>query len=244
MAAIAATALSACLAAAASQYHVQPVKLQEILRAPSASAQTVGAAHIPVAWLPILATSGFEVAKIDSDPCISVAAAAWIVRYSANVEQMWRRWKLDSHLPARAMRWQPTVRYYSQAYGIDPQLANALIMQESGFHSRLVSNKGAIGLTQLVPGTAKQLGVDPHDPTQNIAGGIAYLSELLRTYHGSLPLALAAYNAGPGAVAHYGGVPPYRETRKYVPEVMTRYEVLAKARGQPAPPRPSLVIEQ
>lgn len=99
--------------------------------------------------------------------------------------------------------------------GVPEDLFLRLIQQESGWKATAKSHKGALGLAQLMPGTARKLGVNPHDPYENLEGGARYLKEQYRTF-GSWRLALAAYNAGPGAVKKYGGVPPYRETRNYV----------------------------
>ncbi|HET9343298.1 MAG TPA: lytic transglycosylase domain-containing protein [Candidatus Eremiobacteraceae bacterium] len=107
---------------------------------------------------------------------------------------------------------------------LDPALLDAVIRQESGFRADVVSGAGAVGLMQLMPGTARELGVsDPFDPAQNVEGGAKYLRSLLDRYDGRLDLALAAYNAGPGAVDHFGGVPPYRETQEYVSSIMAGY---------------------
>ena len=103
--------------------------------------------------------------------------------------------------------------------GLDPRLFLALINQESRFNPGAVSPAGAIGLTQLMPGTAADLNVDPRDPWQNLAGGARYLRQQLDTF-GDPALALAAYNAGPGAVRRYGGVPPYAETQNYVKAIL------------------------
>jgi soluble lytic murein transglycosylase-like protein len=105
-------------------------------------------------------------------------------------------------------------------------LVSSVIRQESGFHTNAVSPKGAIGLMQLMPATARDLGVDPHNVTENIEGGTRYLTALLKKYEGlddQVIRALAAYNAGPAAVDKYNGVPPYSETRAYVRRVVKNY---------------------
>ena len=109
--------------------------------------------------------------------------------------------------------------------GLPPALLAALVQVESGFQPRAVSRAGAKGLTQLMDGTAKLLGVsDPFDPWQNLVGGARYLRSLLNRYSGNLPLALAAYNAGPGAVDAAGGtIPPYAETHAHVQRVLANY---------------------
>lgn len=113
-------------------------------------------------------------------------------------------------------------------YGINRHLVDAVAWQESRYNPRARSSAGAIGVMQLMPGTARQLGVsNPHDVRQNITGGTAYLREQLERFGNNVPLALAAYNAGPGAVMKYGGIPPYRETQDYVRKVMGRMSVTA-----------------
>ena len=108
-------------------------------------------------------------------------------------------------------------------HAISPALVRAVIQAESAWNTRAVSSKGALGLMQLMPATAEQLGVtDPFDPVQNIRGGVQYLRWLLDRYDGNAELALAAYNAGPGAVDRYGRqVPPFRETRAYVKKIVS-----------------------
>ena len=109
----------------------------------------------------------------------------------------------------------------AQKHGLDPALLKALIRQESNFNPTAGSPAGAQGLTQLMPGTARSLGVtDPHDPKQAIDGGAKYLKQQLDAFGGDVEKALAAYNAGPGAVKRYGGIPPYAETQNYVKKVV------------------------
>ncbi len=121
----------------------------------------------------------------------------------------------------------------SAEHGVRPELVRAVIQVESAFNPRARSHVGAMGLMQLMPGTAADLGVDnPWDPVQNIHGGVAYLGSLIRTFGGDEVLALAAYNAGPGAVNRYGQkVPPYRETQDYVRKITNRTTVGSAPRG-------------
>ncbi len=119
---------------------------------------------------------------------------------------------------------QPIVTAAAKQYGLAPELVDAVMWQESRYRQNAVSHVGAIGLMQLMPGTAKQLGVNPYDAWQNAFGGAAYLRQQLNRFGNSVPLALAAYNAGPGAVIKHGGIPPFPETQKYVASIMQRLE--------------------
>jgi len=115
----------------------------------------------------------------------------------------------------------PLFEQEGAAFGVPPSLLAAVAKQESGFNPQAVSSAGAQGLMQLMPSTAAGLGVDPFDPQQAVAGAAQLLGSYLQQYNGSVPLALAAYNAGPGAVAQYGGVPPYAQTQQYVADILS-----------------------
>jgi soluble lytic murein transglycosylase-like protein len=118
-----------------------------------------------------------------------------------------------------------TIKENGSRFGVDPYLVFLVIEQESQFHPRARSPKGAQGLMQLMPGTARRFGVSkPYDPAQNVRGGTQYLKQLLTMFNGQVDLALASYNAGEGRVLDYGNrVPPFKETREYVKKISARY---------------------
>lgn len=113
----------------------------------------------------------------------------------------------------------------SKAHSVDAALIKAIIHAESAFNPRAVSRKGALGLMQLMPPTAREVGVsDALEPKQNIRGGTIYIKRLLAKYRGNLALAIAAYNAGPAAVDNFNGIPPFKETREYVKKVLALHK--------------------
>ena len=123
------------------------------------------------------------------------------------------------------LTYESTIATAGEIFAVDPDLIRAVIKAESNFNPLAVSHKGAAGLMQLMPGTAEELGVaDPFDPVENIHGGTRYLSQLLDALNGSLPLALAAYNAGPLRVIGTNRIPPIPETRDYVARVLRYYK--------------------
>jgi hypothetical protein len=142
-------------------------------------------------------------------------------------------------LSLRDPQLEALIRKYAQVYGVDPTLVRAVIRHESGFKSTAVSPKGAQGLMQLMPGTAALMGVkDPFDPEQNIAGGVGYLRRCLDRFQHNVPLAVAAYNAGPESVAKCGAIPPYQETQVFVNNVMGTYAGPSQMKpGAPGDPK-------
>jgi soluble lytic murein transglycosylase-like protein len=130
---------------------------------------------------------------------------------------------VPSGLSERMSMWEDKLRELCEQYEVDPDLARSVMRMESGGNPNAISRVGAIGLMQLMPGTAKELGVDPKDPERNLEGGIKYLSQLADKYDGDYVKTLAAYNAGPSRVDSYGGVPPFPETQRYVKNVLALY---------------------
>ena len=124
------------------------------------------------------------------------------------------------------------IQHAAAKYGISSDLVDAVAWQESRYNPRARSSAGAMGVMQLMPATARMLGVtNPHDVRQNVSGGAAYLRAQLERFGNNVPLALAAYNAGPGAVMKYGGIPPYRETQNYVRQIMRRLSAISLQRN-------------
>lgn len=155
-----------------------------------------------------------------SDRPMGPSVTTYAVRESAMIRSTRPVWG------ASPREYEPLIRLHANEHGVRTDLVRAVIQTESAFNPTAVSPKGALGLMQLMPGTARELGVsDPFDPAQNIRGGVRYLRQLLDRYADNEILALAAYNAGPGAVDRYGAVPPYRETRDYVAKVRGRTSV-------------------
>jgi len=152
-----------------------------------------------------------------SDKPLGEGAQTFAVRGAATTVRATR----GSSAGVPSSQWDDVIDFHAHEHGIRPDLVRAVIQVESAFNPRARSNKGAMGLMQLMPATARDLGVrNAYDPLENIRGGVAYLRTLLDQFNGNEELALAAYNAGAGAVNKYGGtVPPYRETRDYVSRI-------------------------
>jgi soluble lytic murein transglycosylase-like protein len=176
--------------------------------------------------------AGFAVAWTLFLLCPAVAAAGVRVEMGPNGRKVIinensvqrSRRLADKLVPVPGSDLEPVIARHSGDQNLDPKLVKAVIQVESGYNSRARSNKGALGLMQLMPGTASLLNVrNPFDPEENVRGGTRYLRQLLDRFAGRVELALAGYNAGPGAVEKHKGVPPYAQTRDYVRQVMALY---------------------
>ena len=125
----------------------------------------------------------------------------------------------------RSVRYEGLIHNLSVRHGVDPNLVKAMIKTESDFDPMAVSEDGALGLMQLMPETARDLGVkNPRDPVENIDGGVRHLRRLMGSFKNNLTFAIAAYNAGEGSVRRHGGIPPFKETKEYVKRVLRYYE--------------------
>jgi hypothetical protein len=159
----------------------------------------------------------------DSPPVMGTQLGAGDVRPAAlRVDSSW-----SARLPGAGQQYASQITAAAAAAGIDPRLLAAVAWQESGFQANARSGAGALGLMQLMPGTAAGLGVNPLDPEQALLGGARYLAAQLAHFGGRIDLAVAAYNAGPGAVQKAGGVSNYPETRNYVSRVLTHLVTLS-----------------
>jgi soluble lytic murein transglycosylase-like protein len=166
------------------------------------------------------------------DDCLTLNIGSGTIEIAANQiasiepDTSSEQTKSSTSLPPQSLDSHALLAKAADEAGIDRDFVSSVAKVESGYRQNVVSNKGAIGLMQLMPGTAKEWNADPSAADQNAAAGAQYLRSLLVRYKGNSALALAAYNAGQGAVQKFGGVPPYRETAEYVLKVTREYDRL------------------
>jgi soluble lytic murein transglycosylase len=174
---------------------------------------------------------------LPADVKVVVGANGRKVIFNESLAQRARRFS-SRLLPTPDTDLDPLIARHSEAQNLDPRLVRAVIQAESGYNRKALSNKGAMGLMQLMPATASLLNVrNPYDADENLRGGTTYLRSLIDRFAGSLELAVAAYNAGPGAVEKHRGIPPFQETREYVRRVLSLYRgdgPVAMAAARPA----------
>jgi soluble lytic murein transglycosylase-like protein len=158
---------------------------------------------------------------------VAQASAADKVQAISAVQQTENAKKISSKvlddMPLADQNLSTLIEAAARKYKVDPKLVAAVAEVESNGNQNAVSSAGAIGVMQLMPDTAASLGVDPYNKQQNVEGGAKYLRQMLDTFGGDTKKAVAAYNAGPGAVKDYGGVPPYKETQNYVKSILANY---------------------
>ncbi len=187
---------------------------------------------MPLALVPAAAEADGNVRAVKGSASILIEERTDGSKRIFNETSGQRSRRLASRLTAPRPDISVLIDAHARRHNLNPRLVQAVIQVESGYNPRARSHKGAMGLMQLMPATAKDLGVsDPYDPGQNIAGGSRYLRQQIDRFT-NLSHALAAYNAGPTAVTQYGGIPPYRETRNYVRKVLS---LLGLAASTPAP---------
>ena len=195
------------------------------------SVAVIGAMVVAAALWPAICQAGvYVVTKGDGPPRILNSGGSFSLGLAQRVPQ---------GLSSRRTELWPHVEEIARSQGVDPNLVDLVIRMESGYNAGAVSRKGARGVMQLMPTTASLYGVkNAFDARENIRGGVSYLRDLMERFDSDVTLALAAYNAGPEAVAKHGGVPPYQETRNYVSSILTAYSggvgpVLSGGFGKP-----------
>ena len=193
--------------------------------APSAATTSSSTTTAPTSFASQLQAAGVDPTSALDDPAAAAttdpATASTLTTASAPMTTMSVTPSATGATTDASTQYDSLIQQAARDQGVDPALLKGLVQAESGFNPNAVSSVGAQGLTQLMPSTASGLGVtNPFDPLQSLEGGARFLAGALKRFGGNQELALAAYNAGPGAVEKYGGIPPYAETQAYVPRVL------------------------
>lgn len=225
-----------CIAEASSAYQIAQsaivAAIEKGLPAGVVKDDRVGPMAIPLAWLPVFESMGISSEAVVNNVCQNILAGTWVLAFQQQERQVSSKVQsigkglgsgkpLSKAVNERRKKWSYAVYRAAAQTGEPAALIDAVITVESGYQHQVVSKAKAIGLMQLMPGTASMLGVNPWDGEQNILGGAKYLARLRRQFGGNLHLMLAAYNAGPAAVTRNGyRIPPFAETKAYVPKVL------------------------
>ena len=186
-----------------------------------------------VAAVSLAAGAAAQVLEIDAGGAVTVHRGPEVFSYNTQSASPLATSNAGPMRDARRSSVLDAIQSAGAKSGLSPQALEAVAWQESRLDPRAISPKGAVGVMQLMPRTAGEMGVDPHNVAANVEGGAGYLARMLNEFHGDLVLALAAYNAGPAAVRRYSGVPPFRQTRAYVDAVLNRLATEAQAEGAP-----------
>ncbi|MCC7005954.1 MAG: transglycosylase SLT domain-containing protein [Ottowia sp.] len=230
--------IPACIAEAAASYQVAQTDIAAIiangLPAGTVKDNRIGPMAIPTQWLPIFERMGISQQAIVQDACQNIIAGTWVLAYTAKYKDLQKQFyafpqkiRVSKALQQRRQQWAATIEDVALKTGTPAALIHAVISVESGYKAAAVSSAGAIGMMQLMPKTAAMLGVNPWIEAENILGGAKYLAQLNKQFSGNWHLTLAAYNAGPAAVAKNGyRIPPFSETQAYVPKVLAMYAAL------------------
>lgn len=219
---------------AAQVYHVPVRRIVKVLKAVSAHASGEGPMGIPAPWLPVLAKAGFPLWKVANMPQWNVAAGTWILAQEAPQQTSavpQAESSPQNAMPAQGVRrLAQDINVAARRYHLPAAFITAVMLQESAGDPLAKSPAGAMGLMQLMPGTAAHFGVkNPWNPRQSIMAGSAYLARLSHDFQGNPMLVLAAYNAGAQAVRNAGNrIPPYVQTQQYVPAVLSKYQQLTQ----------------
>ncbi len=232
--------LSACIYESSVAYGIPVSVIERVIAYGENSSNKkvqsgIGPMHIPSPWLPVLIAHGFHKKPLRYSPCWQVAAGTWILAVEkmdaadGNTVQMKTRMVYPTSIPAIPEQYIRYANEAAAATGVSPSILLAVAAQESGFNPGAVSPAGAEGLMQFIPATWEKYGRgSPFNARDAMFAGARYLRHLAIEFH-SWRLAFAGYNAGGGAVRRWGGIPPYRQTQNYVPEVLTKYQQIVSA---------------
>lgn len=206
-------------------YPINKSKVEKIIKKNETRNEGIGIMGIPESWLPILKDNGFNIFKIKNNEYWNIAAGSWILLKLKKTNKI--VYESDQPFIYSEIYFNSIKKYfikYGNMYHVSPSLLEGIAFRESGFNPQAVSDKGAEGLMQFIPSTAKVYGIEnPFNAKDEIIGASKYMHHLLKEFNNNKSLAIAAYNAGSHAVNFYKNIPPFPETEEYVPKVLSSY---------------------